>query len=282
MWRESVRSVIPGARLAKAATVRSLRSVETALAVSLPADLQGLLRETNGVVTASGLEIVWGAGEIRDRNRDMRELQTEDGLYQRFDSLLFFGEAGNGDLFGYRLDDGAEQDQPILRWDHETDERLPLAADLQAYLRLLGSEEAEGDEGPEEPTEIQKLVSIWVGTHESEEDYGTYLANGFLYAACRNSEGLSRFDVDAGLQLDDFMGATQQTAFAPGGEPLADLLDGIPGQESISDQVAIAARRHGIERATTAVLLYGLRYDPAERPNATPGPMIFLGCFEYE
>jgi hypothetical protein len=210
MWRESVRSAVPGARLAKAATVRSIRSVERALAVSLPADLQALLRETNGVVTASGLEIVWGAGEIIDRNRGMRELQTEDGLYRPFDSLLFFGEAGNGDLFGYRLDDGAEEGQPILGWDHETDERLPLAADLQACLRLLGSEEGEEDEGSGEPAEIRRLVSIWVGTHESEEAFGTYLADGFLYAACRDSEGLSRFDVDAGLQPDDFMGVIQR------------------------------------------------------------------------
>ncbi len=256
--------------------------MERALAVSLPADLQALLRETNGVVTASGLESVWGAGEIIDRNRGMRELQTEDGLYRPFDSLLFFGEAGNGDLFGYRLDDGAEEGQPILGWDHETDERLPLAADLQACLRLLGSEEGEEDEGSGEPAEIRRLVSIWVGTHESEEAFGTYLADGFLYAACRDSEGLSRFDVDAGLQPDDFMGVIQQMAFAPGGEPLADLLEGMPGQESLSDQVAIAARRHRIERATTAVLLYGLRYDADERPNATAGPMTFLGCFEYE
>jgi hypothetical protein len=282
MWREIIKSAIPGARLAKAATASSLGRAETALSVSLPPDLRALLRETNGAGAPDGFSIVWGIGEIVDRNRGMREPGTWDDLYQPFDSLLFFGEDGNGDLFGYRMDGGADAGPPIIRWDHETDERSPLAVDLEEYLRLRGLGEPDEDEIPAEPTGIQRRVSVWVGTHESEEDFGTYLANGFLYAACLDSEGLSRFENDAGLRPDDLHGISQQIAFSPEGEPVAGLLEGVEGHESLSGPVTVAARRHGIERATTAVLLYRLHYDPAERPTATPGPMTFLGCFEYE
>jgi len=282
MWRETIRSAVPGAQLTKAATAASLGRAETVLSVSLPPDLRALLRETNGVGTPDGLSIVWGVGEIVDRNRGMREPGTWDDLYQPFDSLLFFGEDGNGDLFGYRMDGGADERPPIIRWDHETDERSPLAADLEEYLRLRGLAEHEEGATSAAPTEIRRLVSVWVGTHESEEDFGTYLADGFLYAACRDSEGLSRFENDAGLGPDDLHGITQQIAFSPDGEPVASLLEGVEGHKSLSDPVTVAARHHGIDRATTAVLLYRLRYDAAERPGAKPGPMTFLGCFEYE
>ncbi len=51
-----------------------------------------------------------------------------------FDSLLFFGEAGNGDQFFYRILDGHVRDADVYLWDHETDSRTWGAPSLVAFL----------------------------------------------------------------------------------------------------------------------------------------------------
>ncbi|BAU85302.1 SMI1/KNR4 family protein [Streptomyces laurentii] len=54
-----------------------------------------------------------------------------------FDPLLFFGEAGNGDLFAFL----ARIDRPdVVVWNHELDSRTWVAPSLTTYLdwRLSG------------------------------------------------------------------------------------------------------------------------------------------------
>lgn len=51
-----------------------------------------------------------------------------------FDSLLFFGDAGNGDQFAYAVCDGEIRRPDIFVWDHETDSRSRIARSLESYL----------------------------------------------------------------------------------------------------------------------------------------------------
>lgn len=50
-----------------------------------------------------------------------------------FDPLLFFGDAGNGDQFAFRLVSGL-RDKDIYVWNHENDSRTWVGPSLSRYL----------------------------------------------------------------------------------------------------------------------------------------------------
>jgi hypothetical protein len=71
----------------------------------------------------------------------MRET-AKSGLYMNFDSVLIFGETGNGDyLFCPMLD--AEKGitkNDVFVWDHETDSRVWVASNIKdMFFRLSAS-----------------------------------------------------------------------------------------------------------------------------------------------
>jgi hypothetical protein len=55
-------------------------------------------------------------------------------LYWSFDQILFVGEEGGGDLYGYRLFPGREEFTDIYRWEHEDDSRSWFAMSLSDYV----------------------------------------------------------------------------------------------------------------------------------------------------
>ncbi len=50
------------------------------------------------------------------------------------DCLLFFGEEGNGDLFGFRILKGTVNPQ-VYEWDHENDNRTWSGSCLTDFYR---------------------------------------------------------------------------------------------------------------------------------------------------
>ena len=103
----------------------------TALGHELPADLAALLRESDGIEGEYGAGLVWSAEQITSENLTLRTDAEFASLYMPFDPLLFFADAGNGDLFallpGLRRPD-------VFVWDHETDSRTWVAPSLAKYL----------------------------------------------------------------------------------------------------------------------------------------------------
>ena len=98
-----------------------------------PADLIELLRESNGVYDEFGSAVVWSASEVIARNQEMRTTSDFASLYWSFDQMLFIGEEGGGDLFGFRV----LQDQKlpeIYLWEHEDDSRAWFASSLADYF----------------------------------------------------------------------------------------------------------------------------------------------------
>ncbi|MFF4291492.1 SMI1/KNR4 family protein [Streptomyces sp. NPDC001633] len=65
----------------------------------LPGDLAALLRESNGVEGDDGEGFIWSTERITSENERLREDAELASLYMPFGSLLFFTDAGNGDLF---------------------------------------------------------------------------------------------------------------------------------------------------------------------------------------
>jgi hypothetical protein len=121
---------------------RDVAAAEHALGSILPGELRGLLLESDGLADRYGTSVVWTAGEIARRNGEFRVEAGFRELYMPFDAMLFFGEAGDGDQFFYRILDGQVRHPDVYIWSHETDSRIwrapTLAVFLERQLATLG------------------------------------------------------------------------------------------------------------------------------------------------
>lgn len=133
-WRATLAKLGARKPLAAPAALTALAEAERALGLALPAELRSLLSECDGVRDRYATPVVWPAGEIAERNREFRTKPEFRSLYMPFDAMLFFGDAGNGDQFFYRVLDGEVRDPDVYVWDHETDGRIWRAARLEPFL----------------------------------------------------------------------------------------------------------------------------------------------------
>jgi hypothetical protein len=97
----------------------------------LPLELTAILQEVGGVEGDYGLELIWPIDRVVTENLALREDADLARLYMPFDSLLFFGDAGNGDLFGLVPHTGRPD---VFAWNHEDDSRTWVAPGLAKYL----------------------------------------------------------------------------------------------------------------------------------------------------
>ncbi len=139
-WREYIHNLAPlardgGPRLRPAgppADAALLDEAEAELGIALPKDLRDLLSEMDGVDdVAAYLPLILPARGIAEHNRSMREME---GFQGAFDRLLFFAEAGNGDLYGFPIEAGAVREDTVVEWDHELDEATRVASSLRDFL----------------------------------------------------------------------------------------------------------------------------------------------------
>ncbi|WP_405506961.1 SMI1/KNR4 family protein [Streptomyces purpurascens] len=136
MWRDSLEDLETGPWRPPASPA-ALHTIETALGRPLPPTLRSLLLETDGIEGPYGEDVVWPAERILNDNVAFRTSPELRSLYRPFDPLLFFGDNGGGDQFALVR---APEGDGVHVWDHETDERSLVAADLATYLReALGS-----------------------------------------------------------------------------------------------------------------------------------------------
>lgn len=140
-WQEFIRTVVPAEKGADfalrpagpPASPPILDELETTLGVVLPPELRGLLGEMNGVRDKYG-PLIMSAEEMLKTNRSFRENEDFGELYMPFDCLLFFAEAGNGDLFAYPVVAGTARPHDIFAWDHENDSRIWVAPALRTCI----------------------------------------------------------------------------------------------------------------------------------------------------
>jgi hypothetical protein len=132
MWRELITELTPAATFAVGASAEALLDAEANLGGSLPPDLRALLEESNGVSGEYGLGLVWPIERIVSDNALFRTNPEFADLYMPFDPLLFFADAGNGDMFAFVWTPRRDE---VFAWDHETDSRNWVAPSLETYLR---------------------------------------------------------------------------------------------------------------------------------------------------
>jgi hypothetical protein len=104
----------------------------------LPDDLEELYRQTNGIdefhkEQKTG-ELIWSAGRVIKTNKEFRNFKDFKELYMSFDQLLFIGDTGNGDLFGFVTLNGMFDRHDIFTWNHENDNRTCAAPSLKRFI----------------------------------------------------------------------------------------------------------------------------------------------------
>lgn len=108
---------------------------ENMLNVTFPVDLSDFLSETNGLYhKKSYTNMVWSVEAIEQTNLDFRKNTDFAKLYMSFELLLFFGDAGNGDQFAFRILSGEVRMSDIYVWDHENDSRIWIAPSLKTFI----------------------------------------------------------------------------------------------------------------------------------------------------
>lgn len=112
----------------------SLNEAESKLDVRLPESLRSVLLESNGTTVEHGLGLIWSTDRIVETNLQFRQDPSLRELYMPFDSLLFFGDAGTGDQFGFPIHAGQISRPHVFVWDHEDDSRMWAAPSLKTYI----------------------------------------------------------------------------------------------------------------------------------------------------
>lgn len=137
MWRDLITAIDPDAVCHPSASADQITQLEALIGVTVPSELNSFLREMNGADVMFGLSFMWSAEEIVQRNLEMRREWRPGGNLESFmpvDHLLFFGEAGNGDLYGFPVTPEGVRSEVFL-WDHENDSRTYQAKRLSDWLQ---------------------------------------------------------------------------------------------------------------------------------------------------
>lgn len=109
------------------------------LEVEIPVELDEFYKETNGISEIMDSEtigyLIWGIERVIQENREFRTIRSYKELYMPFDCMLFIGDAGNGDNFGYSIQQKRIRKTDIFSWNHEDDSRIWVAPNLEIFVK---------------------------------------------------------------------------------------------------------------------------------------------------
>ncbi|MES5865819.1 SMI1/KNR4 family protein [Bacillus cereus group sp. RP32] len=134
-WANFIKNISTDYKFNRPATEATITKIEDMFQVKLPDELRNILFETNGIEYSEfNLPLVWNTDRVQKENYKMRNEKFFKEMYMPFDSLLFIADAGNGDLFGYRVLNGLINNYDIYIWNHENDSRTWVAPNLQIFI----------------------------------------------------------------------------------------------------------------------------------------------------
>lgn len=134
MWKEFLINLNSNYvdKLNPPASMEKLIEVEKELNIQFPRGLKNFLCESNGLKDDCTM---WSVERIREENLSLRNSDIIKEYYMPIDCFLFFGDAGNGDYFGYSIVNGEILRSDIYVWDHEEDSRRVISPSLKIYLK---------------------------------------------------------------------------------------------------------------------------------------------------
>ena len=133
MWKNYLSSIINDCQFKAPATEMELSSVEKKLNIELPKKLVELYKETNGV-DGEYFSYIWSIETMLEVNLSTWNIEESED-FNIPDNLLFFLDAGNGDLFGYLLLNGKVQNEDIYVWNHEDCSQRVIASSLEEFIK---------------------------------------------------------------------------------------------------------------------------------------------------
>ncbi|ODU00512.1 MAG: cell wall assembly protein [Planctomycetes bacterium SCN 63-9] len=135
MWKEFIQELTSQCEFFTPVAFDRINAANLSLGIEMPAELRGLLCETNGIYGEYELGLVWNLERIVEDNLMFRQNPSFRDIYMPFDHLLFFADAGNGDQFAFSIHaDGVIHRPDVFVWDHEDDSRSWAAGSLKDYL----------------------------------------------------------------------------------------------------------------------------------------------------
>ncbi len=118
----------------KGATEKEISNAEKEMKVKFPSELKTLISEMNG----DGY-LFFSADKIVEYNKMTRDILGED--YEGLENLLFFGGNGCGDYYSYEIKDKTAIEGNIVRWEHETNETVPVAKNIFELIERYFNDE---------------------------------------------------------------------------------------------------------------------------------------------
>ena len=117
------------------ATLDDIARAERALGWRFPEALKNLLSECNG-----DRWLLKSIDDIIETAGNHREYLEE--VYPELGRNIFFADNGCGDCYGWRIGaDGTADESVIFRWEHETNEYIPVASDISELIRRYYNDE---------------------------------------------------------------------------------------------------------------------------------------------
>ncbi|MER2010204.1 MAG: SMI1/KNR4 family protein [Psychrobacillus sp.] len=133
MWKNYLSSIIKDSQFKAPATEKEIISMKKELNTELPKKLTELYKETNGV-DGEYYSYIWSTDQMERENLSVWDIEEYEN-YKKPDNLLFFVDAGNGDLFGYLIVDGKVQNENIYGWNHEDGSQKIIASSLEEFIK---------------------------------------------------------------------------------------------------------------------------------------------------
>ncbi|QHW31672.1 SMI1/KNR4 family protein [Paenibacillus rhizovicinus] len=135
MWIHFIKEIDSELGFNEPATMESIQIVEQQLKAIIPQSLRSLLLETDGVHHSEFYyDIFWPVERILKENQNIRN-EDDVEYYDSFDHLLFFSDAGNGDLFAFLVSNGKVESDEVIVWKHENDSRERISSSLEEFVK---------------------------------------------------------------------------------------------------------------------------------------------------
>lgn len=132
MWKDLIQNISTECVYGEPASIEDIEVLEKLFSIQIPKELRSLLYETNGVNDGYGCSLIWSIEKIIRENLNLGD-RMED-VYIPFNNLLFFADAGNGDMFGYSTSDRSINQHDIYVWNYENNQRAQIAPSLKHFI----------------------------------------------------------------------------------------------------------------------------------------------------
>ena len=111
------------------------------------------------------------------------------------------------------------------------------------------------------------MVSVWIGDFQTDAQFDDYM-------------NLSKtFEKDFGFKINNH--GVREAVVEGDPKPVGELVEGFSSWKSFASAVVEAGKNFGIDRATTMIVFYTVKFDPTKVEINADAPLRFVGAFPF-